>query len=425
MRSARSSIAITGAPMAHVILPVSGATISLRQPTGAEDIVLAEHHSDDPALALGLVDRLATADTPIEWADLSVTDVDTIIVRLRQALVGDRVIAEGSCSVPSCRQAVDLSFGLDAYLAHQRPRHKPATVTSQTPGWFDLPVPGADPVQFRLPTLADQVAVWAMPNPAAALAARCIRPPMPSRRTGDGPPSTAALRPDPGTLSRLRRAHRRSVRGTRLLPARITRTSAVHLRRYRCVGRAVSLVGASHPDAALRPPRPICRACSPGARSLSGRTKHEAPFLPRADRPVATRRRHAGFGTATAAVPARSAGPSCIRRNLGYYPPAQRTLIAATCRRPPWRRRHRTADHHRSTGSFHRRHTRPPPPNGPGPAGAAGDARGPSCGGVIPFGDRDSATAPNRVHRTSQPIHPSGLYTHRRSAGHPAHNRRP
>jgi hypothetical protein len=184
MRSARSSIAITGAPMAHVILPVSGATISLRQPTGAEDIVLAEHHSDDPALALGLVDRLATADTPIEWADLSVTDVDTIIVRLRQALVGDRVIAEGSCSVPSCRQAVDLSFGLDAYLAHQRPRHKPATVTSQTPGWFDLPVPGADPVQFRLPTLADQVAVWAMPNPAAALAARCIRPPMPSRRTG-------------------------------------------------------------------------------------------------------------------------------------------------------------------------------------------------------------------------------------------------
>ena len=183
MRSARSSIAISGALVARVILPVSGATISLRQPTGAEDIVLAEHHPDDPALALALVDRLATADTPIEWADLPVTDIDTIIVRLRQALVGDRVIAEGSCSVPSCRQAVDLSFGLDAYLTHQRPRRKPATVTSQARGWFDLPVPGADPVQFRLPTLADQVAVWAMPNPAAALAARCIRPPMPSRRT--------------------------------------------------------------------------------------------------------------------------------------------------------------------------------------------------------------------------------------------------
>ena len=183
MRSARSSIAISGAPVARVILPVSGATISLRQPTGAEDIVLAEHDPDDPALVLALVGRLATADTNIEWADLSVTDMDTLIVRLRQALVGDRVIAEGACAVPSCRQPVDLSFGLDAYLAHQRPRRKPATVTSQAPGWFELPVPGAHPVQFRLPTLADQIAVWALPNPAAALAARCIRPPMPPRRT--------------------------------------------------------------------------------------------------------------------------------------------------------------------------------------------------------------------------------------------------
>jgi hypothetical protein len=210
MCSARSSIAISGAPVARFILPISGTALSLRQPTGAEDLVLAEHDPDDPALALALVDRLATADTTIEWADLPVTDIDTLIVRLRQALVGDRVIADGACSVPSCRQAVDLSFGLDAYLAHQRPRRKPAVVTGEAPGWFALPVPGAEPVQFRLPILADQIAIWAQPSPA-------------------GTAGAATGRPDPRPLSRMRRVHRRSVRGSRLLPARITRPSPVHL----------------------------------------------------------------------------------------------------------------------------------------------------------------------------------------------------
>jgi hypothetical protein len=182
MRSGRSFIAISGAPVARFVLPVSGADISLRQPTGAEDIVLAEHDPDDPALALALAGRLATADTRIEWADLSIADIDTLIVRLRQALVGDRVIAEAACGVSSCGQAVDLSFGLNAFLAHQQPRRKPAAVTSGGQGWYEWRAVGSDAVHFRLPTLADQIAVWAVPNAAAALAARCIRPPMPPRR---------------------------------------------------------------------------------------------------------------------------------------------------------------------------------------------------------------------------------------------------
>jgi hypothetical protein len=171
------------ATAARFMLPVSGRTVAVRQPTGAEDVLLAEQSVEDPALALVLAERLGQADPPVDWAALPVHDVDTLIVRLRQAVVGNRVIAEIACTSPSCGERVDLSFGIDAYLAHQRPRqgqvkrrHWQAERAADAADWYVLRARDAGDVRFRLPTLADQIAVYEQPDAAAILAARCISP---------------------------------------------------------------------------------------------------------------------------------------------------------------------------------------------------------------------------------------------------------
>jgi hypothetical protein len=170
------------APVAQFVLPVSGAAVALRQPTGAQDVLLAEHRLDDPALVLALARQLGQADPSPDWAALPVTDIDTLILRLRQAVTGNRVLAEVTCTTASCGQRVDLSFGIDAWLAHHRPRRARgrdwrAEPAADAPGWYGLRS-GAhdDEARFRLPTLADQIAVHGQPDAVATLAARCIRP---------------------------------------------------------------------------------------------------------------------------------------------------------------------------------------------------------------------------------------------------------
>ena len=181
------SRARSDAPVARFVLPVSNVAVALRQPTGAEDILLAEHRIEDPALALALAERLGHADPAVDWAELPVTDIDTLIARLRQAVIGNRVIAEINCNTASCGQRVDLSFGIDAWLAHHRPRSGRSRrrdwwterADDDAPGWYILHNNAggdADAVRFRLPTLADQIAIDGLPDAVAALAVRCIRP---------------------------------------------------------------------------------------------------------------------------------------------------------------------------------------------------------------------------------------------------------
>jgi hypothetical protein len=179
----RAAHAHREAPVARFILPVSGEAVALSQPTGAEDLLLTEYRIEDPALPLALSQRLGRADPAVDWADLPVPDIDTLIVRLRQAIIGDRVVAEVDCGSPSCGQRVDLSFGIDAWLAHRRPR--PGHVrrrdwrverAADAPGWYVIHVRDVAEVRFRLPTLADQIAIDEQPDAAAALVARCICP---------------------------------------------------------------------------------------------------------------------------------------------------------------------------------------------------------------------------------------------------------
>jgi hypothetical protein len=170
---------------ARLRLPVSGVAAILRQPTGRDDVLVAEADIEDPALVLAIARRLARAEPGIDWAELTPADLDVLIVRLRQALFGNRIVAETRCRAAGCGSAIDISFALDAYLAHHRPRPTPlrgrgwtVAASREEPGWFCLGSgEPAAAVQFRLPTAADQLAVWGQAEAEQALAALCIRPP--------------------------------------------------------------------------------------------------------------------------------------------------------------------------------------------------------------------------------------------------------
>jgi hypothetical protein len=171
------------APVARFVLPVSGLAVALMPPTGAEEVLLAERRAEEAALALALAERLGRAEANVDWAALSITDIDVLIARLRMAVVGDRVIGEAACVSPACAEKVDLSFRLSDWLAHHRPRPGApkgrdwrAEPNADAPGWYLLMVRGAEAARFRLPTLADQIAVQEAADPAIALAERVMRP---------------------------------------------------------------------------------------------------------------------------------------------------------------------------------------------------------------------------------------------------------
>jgi len=164
--------------------PLSGLAITLREPTGADDLLLAEYRGDDPHLVLRLVERLAEAD--VEWGELAVFDIDTLILRLRQAVIGDRVSSHVACA--GCGGQAELSFEIETYLTHQRPHEGPLQKRNwgvsgpDDAGWRRLT--GADGTQprFRLPTLNDQIAVAGAPDAPLALAQRCVEPhPLPAK----------------------------------------------------------------------------------------------------------------------------------------------------------------------------------------------------------------------------------------------------
>ena len=197
-------------------LPVSGQRVILRPLTGAEDQLLLEAPDDNLSLALTLLNRLAQlADNGIsvlpDWGHLPATDLDILILRLRQAVLGNRVRGDVPCGTTDCDQRIDISFGIDEYIAYHAPVPVPghnrewSVEPAEESGWFRLldnriseagtekkrpdegistlltpPLHGQpereDNVFFRIPTAADQLAIAGLPDPEEVLAQRCIRP---------------------------------------------------------------------------------------------------------------------------------------------------------------------------------------------------------------------------------------------------------
>lgn len=179
MRGVRRQQGETGASRVSLTLPVSDVRVGLRPMTGEAEALLAESRPEDPALTIALLERLGEA--PVAWHALPVHDIDVLMVRLRQVLAGDRVVAEVSCGGAGCGQRVDMSFNLGGYVAHHRPRpaHGRGWTVSPSPdapGWHRIEADGIETTLFRPPTLSDQIAVAGASDEAAMLAARCIRP---------------------------------------------------------------------------------------------------------------------------------------------------------------------------------------------------------------------------------------------------------
>jgi hypothetical protein len=188
--------------MTRVIsLPVSGRRVLIRALTGTEELLLLEAPDDDLALALTLMTHVAHplgdesgGGSPDAWLQLTPTDLDFFILRLRQLMLGDRILSDVRCQAPACKARIDVSFGIDQYLDHHlgargqfRGRGWIAE-SADEPGWFRIkdsrPLAlrsDADAV-FRLPTAADLRDVATRRDAAAELTRRCIRSELESTR---------------------------------------------------------------------------------------------------------------------------------------------------------------------------------------------------------------------------------------------------
>lgn len=156
-------------------LPVSGIEVMLRPPTGAEDILLLEDPVYDTTLALELIARLASPanGTAVEWSTLCVTDLDALLLLLRQKIFGDLIRTDIICPTQDCGKRIDIAFRIKEYLAHHRPRKARGVEVADEEGWFRL---RGTSVSFRLPSGADQVAAAIALKPERELIRRCIRP---------------------------------------------------------------------------------------------------------------------------------------------------------------------------------------------------------------------------------------------------------
>lgn len=178
-------------------LPVSGRWVAMRHPGGAEDLLLAEAArtpGGDAAVALALAGRLGRAveGDRLDVEDLTVTDLDCLVLRLRQALIGDRIRADMACPARGCGRRLDMDFSIEEFLDHHAPRtprgrgRGRAAEPAEEPGWFRLGPPSATSgaeegvddvgVLFRLPTAADLLRVASRPEPERELARLCLRP---------------------------------------------------------------------------------------------------------------------------------------------------------------------------------------------------------------------------------------------------------
>src|SRR2546421_447823 len=159
--------------MGTVRLPVSGMEIMLQQPTGNEDILLLEASAHE--ITIELIAHLASPlnGSTVEWDSLCVTDLDALLLLLRQMIFSDLICTDIVCPAEGCEKRIDISFHISEYLAHHRPHPARGAEAVDEAGWFRL---RNTPVSFRLPTGADQVAAAKTHKPERELIQRCIQP---------------------------------------------------------------------------------------------------------------------------------------------------------------------------------------------------------------------------------------------------------
>jgi hypothetical protein len=157
-------------------LPVSGEAVLLRLPDGADEMAIAEDDAAPIQAALRLLGRAATPaeEGTADWSRLPVADFEVLLLHLRETVLGGTIASDIAC--PACREPVEVSFRIDDFIAAVRPSVPRDVAPDLLAGWFALA--GA---RFRLPLVADLLAVRDAASPGAALRARCLDAVTPAR----------------------------------------------------------------------------------------------------------------------------------------------------------------------------------------------------------------------------------------------------
>ncbi len=155
-------------------LPVSGHSVGFHEPTGDDEMLLADARAHDLGLAIDVARRLISrADgAELDWNALTMTDLDAALLGLRQQVVGDRISTDTSCR--RCHTRIDIDFRVSDFLAHHAPRRPRNVAAASEDGWFRLA--GAE-VTFRLPNCGDQRVLGTATSAEAELVRRCVDPP--------------------------------------------------------------------------------------------------------------------------------------------------------------------------------------------------------------------------------------------------------
>lgn len=156
-------------------LPVSGIDVVLRPLSGHDEIMLADAKTYDMELALDLLARLTDmrTDSKVDWATIPVPDIQTVLLNLRRRQIGERIQTDVLCANAACGNRIDISFRVDEYIGHNRPKRPAGVGPDDEPGWYQI---CGKPASFRIPCPADVVAADKTDMPAKTLFNRCTRP---------------------------------------------------------------------------------------------------------------------------------------------------------------------------------------------------------------------------------------------------------
>ncbi len=162
------------------MLPVSGVALAIREPTGEDELSVVETALAPLPAFLELSRRVARTVTggSLDWTSLPATDLDAAALVIRRSWIGEMIRTDAMCPGPGCREPIDVSFGIGDYLQHHRPRRPRGVTAAPDEGWFTLA--GAT-VRFRIPTVADLLAVTPGDRPTETLSGRCVEAPEISR----------------------------------------------------------------------------------------------------------------------------------------------------------------------------------------------------------------------------------------------------
>jgi len=158
------------------LLPISGTQLSVREPTGADEIFVVETSLAPMPALLELARRVTAAATgdPLDWASLPAADLDAVALVIRQSWIGDTIRADARCPAEECGERIDVSFGIGVYLKHHRPRRPRGVTETADVGWYTL---AQAPVRFRIPTVDDLLAAASEGQPEETLSGRCVDAP--------------------------------------------------------------------------------------------------------------------------------------------------------------------------------------------------------------------------------------------------------